>query len=40
MGYPSGLETIPTGISPENPLELTGKKFQNSGFITSHLRIS
>jgi hypothetical protein len=24
---------------PENPLEVTGKMFQNSGFITSHLRI-
>jgi hypothetical protein len=24
---------------PENPRELTGKMFQNSGFITSHLRI-
>jgi hypothetical protein len=36
--YPIGLGTIPTGIRPENPLELTGKIFQNSGFITSNLR--
>jgi hypothetical protein len=35
--YPTGLGTIPTGIRPENQRELTGKMFQNSGFITSHL---
>jgi hypothetical protein len=37
--YPTGLGTIPTGIRPKNPRELTGKMFQNTGFITSHLRI-
>ncbi len=35
---PTGLGTIPTGSRPENPRELTGKMFQNSGFITSHLK--
>ncbi len=35
---PIGLGTIPTGIRPENPRELTGKMLQNSGFITSHLK--
>ncbi len=37
--YPIGFGTIPTGIRPKNPRELTGKMFQNSWFITSHLRI-
>jgi hypothetical protein len=32
------LGTVSTGIRPENPRELTGKMFQNSGFITSHLK--
>jgi hypothetical protein len=36
--YPIGLGTIPTGIRLEDPRELTGKMFRNSGFITSHLK--
>jgi hypothetical protein len=35
---PIGLGTIPTRIRPENPRELTGKMFRNSGFITSHFK--
>jgi hypothetical protein len=38
VSFQIGLRTIPTGIRPENPRELTGKMFQYSGFITSHLK--
>jgi uncharacterized membrane protein YidH (DUF202 family) len=37
--FPTGLGTIPIGIPSENPLEFHWKMFQNSEFITSHLRI-
>ncbi len=37
--YPTGLGTIPIGIRSENPLEFHWKMFENSEFITSHLRI-
>jgi hypothetical protein len=36
--YPTGLGTIPIGIRSENPLEFHWKMFQNSEFITSHLK--
>ncbi len=35
---PIGIETIPTGIRPENPHEIKGKMSQNSRFITSNLK--
>jgi hypothetical protein len=38
LDFPTGLGTIPIGIRSENPLEFHWKMFQNSEFITSHLK--